>query len=336
MRPILLRGHIRSLTRVKYNSDGDLLFTVSKDSKPSVWYSNNGERLGTYNGHNGTVWDIDITYNSRFLLTGSADNTARLWEVETGRCVFTWETRTAVRAVAFALGDEMALFITDATMGQPCTIHIVPIEADPEDQTDEFIRQIVITGSKATVAAWGNLNKCIYTGHEDGSISIWSIDSGSRLKSVKNHAGAITDMQFSKDKSMFITSSKDNSAQIFDAKTLKVLKRYQTERPVNSACMSPIRPHIILGGGQDAMSVTTTTAKGNKFEARFFHQVFEDEIGRVGGHFGPINTLAFHPSGRSFASGGEDGFVRIHHLDPDYFTFKYGEETFDDLNLPAK
>jgi translation initiation factor 3 subunit I len=62
-----------------------------------------------------------------------------MWEVETGRCVFTWETRTAVRVVAYALGDEMAMFITDATMGQPCTIHIVPIEADPEDRELLFL-----------------------------------------------------------------------------------------------------------------------------------------------------------------------------------------------------
>ena len=46
------------------------------------------------------------------------------------------------------------------------------------------------------------------------------------------------------------------------------------------------------------MNVTTTTAKGNKFEARFYHLVFEEEIGRVEGHFGPINTLAFNPDGK--------------------------------------
>ncbi|KAJ3102716.1 Eukaryotic translation initiation factor 3 subunit I [Phlyctochytrium planicorne] len=331
MRPILLHGHERSLTRIKYNHDGDLLFSSSKDAKPSVWFSLTGERLGTYNGHNGTVWDFDITYNSRYLLTGSADNTMKLWEVETGRNVYTWKTKSAVRAVHYALGDEMALFVTDKTMGQQCTIHIIAIEPDPEDQTDEIMRSIPINGPKATVAAWGNLNKTIYTGHEDGSIAIWDPETGERLDASKPHTGAITDLQFSKDKSHFITSSKDNSAQIHDSQTLKVLKRYQTERPVNSACLSPIRPHIILGGGQDAMNVTTTTAKGNKFEARFYHLVFEDEIGRVKGHFGPINTLAFHPNGRSFASGGEDGFVRVHHMDEDYFAFKYDEENFDDL-----
>ena len=58
---------------VKYNYDGDLLFTASKDQTPSVWRSENGERLGTYGGHKGTIWDLDIDRFSRHLLTASAD-----------------------------------------------------------------------------------------------------------------------------------------------------------------------------------------------------------------------------------------------------------------------
>ncbi|KND01683.1 uncharacterized protein SPPG_03478 [Spizellomyces punctatus DAOM BR117] len=223
----------------------------------------------------------------------------------------------------------MALYVTDATMGQPSTIWIVPVEEDLENQTDEFIRKIVITGPKATVASWGDLNKTIYTGHEDGTITIWDAETGEKIKSVKSHTESISDMQWSKDFGYFITASKDQTSKIFDGKTLKVMKTYTTERPVNSASLSPIRPHIMLGGGQEAMNVTTTGAKQGKFEVRFFHLPFEEEIGRVKGHFGPINTLAFHPDGRSFASGGEDGFVRLHHFDEDYFTFKYEEETLE-------
>ena len=47
---------------------------------------------------------------------------------------------------------------------------------------------------------------------------------------------------------------------------------------------------ILLGGGQEAMSVTTTSARQGKFETRFWHKVLEEEVGRVKGHFGPINT----------------------------------------------
>ena len=88
------------------------------------------------------------------------------------------------------------------------------------------------------------------------------------------------------------------------------------DRPVNSAAISPLRDHVsvpvccavaipptphaqvVLGGGQEAMEVTTTTTKAGKFDARFYHLVLEEEIGRVKGHFGPINSLAFHPDGK--------------------------------------
>ena len=59
-RPLMLYGHERSITQIRYNREGDLLFSVAKDKKPTVWFSENGERLGTYNGHNGAVWCIDV------------------------------------------------------------------------------------------------------------------------------------------------------------------------------------------------------------------------------------------------------------------------------------
>lgn len=90
------------------------------------------------------------------------------------------------------------------------------------------------------------------------------------------------------------------------------MKVYSTETPLNSAVIAPLRPYVILGGGQDAMSVTTTSSRAGKFESRFWHKLFEEEVGRVKGHFGPINTLAVHPQGRAYASGAEDGFVRVH------------------------
>ena len=65
----------------------------------------------------------------------------------------------------------------------------------------------------------------------------------------------------------------------------------------------PRAQHVLIGGGQDARDVTTTSSRDGKFEARFFHMLLEEEFGRVKGHFGPINTLAFHPDGKSYCSG---------------------------------
>lgn len=74
------------------------------------------------------------------------------------------------------------------------------------------------------------------------------------------------------------------------------------------------------------MDVTTTSARQGKFEARFYHKIFEEEIGRVRGHFGPLNYVAVSPTGHCYCSGGEDGYVRVHHFDPPYFEFRYEVE----------
>lgn len=107
---------------------------------------------------------------------------------------------------------------------------------------------------------------------------------------------------------------------------LAILKTYVADTPLNSASITAKKDYVILGGGQAAMDVTTTSARQGKFEARFYHKVFEDEIGRVRGHFGPLNTIDVHPAGTAYASGGEDGYVRIHHFDKPYFDFMYEVE----------
>ena len=53
MRPIALSGHSRALTHVKYSTEGDLLFSAAKDHSPSLWWSHNGERIGSYDGEFG-------------------------------------------------------------------------------------------------------------------------------------------------------------------------------------------------------------------------------------------------------------------------------------------
>ena len=45
---------------------------------------------------------------------------------------------------------------------------------------------------------------------------------------------------------MVITASKDNSAKLLDAEKLDVLKTFRTERPVNSAALSPIKDHVSI------------------------------------------------------------------------------------------
>ncbi|KAH8175730.1 WD domain, g-beta repeat domain-containing protein [Sarocladium implicatum] len=329
MRPILLSGHERALTQIRYNLDGDLIFSVAKDQQICVWYSHNGERLGTYHGHVGAIWTVDVDPTSTMIASGSADNTIRLWEIKTGRCLKTWEFPTAVKRVEFNEDGTKLLGVTEKRMGYLSNIVVIDINPDVDaEQTDERALTIVCDESKATVAGWSNLSKYIISGHEDGSVSQYDGKTGDLLHVTNPHEldNSIVDLQWSPDRTYFITACRDKTAKLIDARELTVLKTYPADTPLNSATITPKKDFVILGGGQDAMGVTTTSARQGKFEARFYHKIFEDEVGRVRGHFGPLNTVAADPTGRSYASGGEDGYVRVHHFDKGYFDFMYEVE----------
>ncbi|KAL1412434.1 translation initiation factor eIF3 subunit [Vanrija albida] len=321
MKPIILQGHERSLTQIVFNAEGDLLFSASKDKIVNAWYTSNGERLGTFNGHNGSVWTVACDSQTKYLLTGAADNTMKLWDVSTGKCLKTWEFLTAVTRVDWSEDDELALCITEQRTGQPSVIRTFKINReDPAASSSTPLKEIILTGSKATVALWAPLSEFILTGHDSGKVAKYDAKTGEEVNYVDDaHTSSITDIQLSPDGTYFITSSKDKTARIFDSDTLQEMKVFPTETPLNSACIAPLRPYVILGGGQDAMNVTTTSSRAGKFESRFWHKLFEEEVGRVKGHFGPINTLAVHPQGRAYASGAEDGFVRVHWFDESYF-----------------
>jgi translation initiation factor 3 subunit I len=73
---------------------------------------------------------IDPAAQSRFFVSGSADNEMRLWSVQTGKCLFVWEFPTAVKRVSFSDDDEQVVCITEQRMGHQGAIRIFDINRD--------------------------------------------------------------------------------------------------------------------------------------------------------------------------------------------------------------
>lgn len=167
----------------------------------------------------------------------------------------------------------MAVYTTDKAMKQPCEMFVIDTRTiDDSIGSQQPILRIPISGPRISSILWDNLDESIITGHENGELITWDLKTGKQLNKVKEHDGLINDMQWNKDQTMFITASKDHTAKLFDATDLMLLKTYKTERPVNSAAISPILDHVVVGGGQDAMDVTTTSARIGKFDSRLVCQ----------------------------------------------------------------
>ena len=156
----------------RYNRDGDIIFSTAKDQHICAWFSHNGERIGTYHGHQGALWTVDVDPTTTFLASGAADNTVRLWDVKTGKCLKTWDFNTAVKRVEFNEDGSKLLAVTEKRMGFLGTIVVLDINRDVDGpQNDEKAMTITCEDSKATVAGWSYMSKYIIAGHEDGSVS---------------------------------------------------------------------------------------------------------------------------------------------------------------------
>jgi len=320
MRPILLKGHERSITTLKFSHEGDLLWSASKHPTFVVWLCDNGERLGTYHGHNGAIWSLDIDKRTTRVLSASADYSTKLWDAQTGKELESWNHPAPVRDVHFALGDREFLTITDQVIGHKSTIRIWDVASNSKTAKPS-IEYAPKNEAKIIQALWGPLNRNIITANEDGKIIIYDIRKLEPLKTIPAHQKPIMQIAYNHNNTLFISASRDGTAKLFDSYNFSELKTYNTGRPLNSASISPIKDEIIVGGGQSADSVTTTRVDAAQFRIRFYHLIYEEELGSVPGHFGPVNVVSYNPDGRGFASGGEDGYVRLHHFDDDYFEF---------------
>jgi translation initiation factor 3 subunit I len=170
------------------------------------------------------------------MVSGSADNTLKLWSVSTGKCLYTWEFPTAVKRVAFSDDDEQVVCITEQRMGYQGAIRVFNINREGDGKKRESglfvlgIDRLIVwicpeslepahmfnpIGSKATVCAFTYLPGLIVTGHESGKVALFDIKTGDEvLNNERAHMDVVTDLQLSSDRTYFVTSSKDKTARV--------------------------------------------------------------------------------------------------------------------------
>ena len=120
----------------------------------------------------------------------------RLWHVQTGKLLHTWEFNTSIKRCEFSPDGRQLLGVTEKRSGHLSTICVYEINPDPEaQQSDEQLLRIVCDESKATVAGFSYLAKYIISGHEDGSVTQWDGKTGELLSS--NYDVHEPDMQIS-------------------------------------------------------------------------------------------------------------------------------------------
>lgn len=111
----------------------------------------------SYEGHTARIRCLSIHSSGLYALSGSDDKTVRLWEVLTGRCLFTWHFEEVIHTLAWNPNPDLWLFAISVGHGQVLLIS-PPTLCAPEVamSTDQFVKGGYTrpVGDGAVIISW--------------------------------------------------------------------------------------------------------------------------------------------------------------------------------------
>lgn len=336
MKTFKLQSHSNPITKVLFNREGDLLFVSCKDQLATVWYTETGKVLGSFNA-NSSIFDIDVSCDSKVLIGGTSGGTLMIWNAQNGKEILHRQLTdlAQITSVKYDSKSENFLVVTPWSRQEDSSLSVYTLR---KGERLLQVGKILESDPKMSmsVSCWGPNDETFVVATKTGVVIVYDFEkfkkaknvSDSIIKSVKVHDEEIRQISLTPDQSFLLTASLDQTSKLIDVKNLEIRKIFKSGEPVNTAAMSPIKPHVVVGGGTRSQEVTTTFRKGDTFDTSFYHCVFEKEIGTMKGHFGPIHCLAFSPDGKSFASGGEDSMVRLYKFNKSYLEIKDDAASF--------
>lgn len=160
---------LENISSIKISPDGQfaLIGLVDKAVYLALQY---GKTLYAFE-HEDRVLATDISDSGLYALTGSEDQTAKLWDLSTGKLKYSWLHKNKLSTVALSKDDKYAL--TNAALSQ------TQIWKISDGKLHKEIGPRLITLSSAE---FSNNNKYLLIGHTTQRIDLWKVKTGQLTK----------------------------------------------------------------------------------------------------------------------------------------------------------
>jgi WD40 repeat protein len=243
-------------------------------------------------GHSDVVTTMAVLTDGRRALSGSADDTLRLWDLDTGESLRTLEGHADMVSAVAALTDgrralsgshDKTLRLWDLATGE--TLRIL------EGHTSGVNAVAVLADGRRALS-----------GSIDNTLRLWDLDAGETLCILKGHTAPVTEVTAVGDGSRGLSGSADSTLRLWDLTTGETLRTLEGHTDEVTAIAVLDDGHSALSGSIDG------TLRLWDLDSGETRRTFEEHTGTVAA----VGVLA---DGHRALTGSGDGTLRLWDLD---------------------
>jgi len=256
-----------------------------------------GDWVGTFLGHKGAVWSTKLSLDASRAASGSADFTAKIWDTYSGQALHSFPHNHIVRSVALS-GTSSHLL----TGGQEKKVRI--FDLGRPDAEPDFL------GEHGALSHEGTIKSVVWVGDhtgvtagEDGMMKWWDLRTR-KLTATLSFPNAVTSMELSSATRRLVVTSGPTVAFI-PAMSNSTVNTHSLNLQYSPSSAS-IHPRF-----QDRF---VTGSLGDEWVR--VHGMEGEERDVLKGHHGPVHCVEYSPDGEMYASGSEDGTIRLWQTTP--------------------
>jgi len=248
----------------------------------------------TFKGHTSDVESVCVSSDNQWALSGSRDNTLRLWDMATGRCLRVFEGHTGgVNSVCPSSDNRWALSgSTDSTLRLW------------DVTTGQCLRIFEGHAKGITSVCLSSDSRWALSGSADETLRFWDVATGKCLRTLKGHPQSTVkgaSICLSADNLLFLTGSwtnvdaiterGDKNLRLWNLATGEWRHLSKSDTSAVAFCLSSDNKWALSASRDGIRLWSVTTGE--------CHRVFE-------GHSGGMNSLCMSSDNRWVLSGGSD------------------------------